>query len=263
MRGALFKGRSSVYAEAWLLGERIDARPLAGCDVLSLSPLTLRIGEDGIAVVFRFGAVVVFGDGDASEILTGIRPRVHAAFDEPESEGLEIHLGADAQERVGADGVLQLHALDLGVAHVVADVLAKSVVLAHYEETVSPVVERVEQMAEDLEQLRSPRAAKLVAAEMGRVLRAQLRTVGRVGVTEQPELTWEAPELERLHRVLSEQYDLLERDGLLSRKLDLLGRTGEIALDLLHNRRSHRLELYIVWLIVVEVVLIVYDIAAH
>jgi uncharacterized Rmd1/YagE family protein len=109
-----------------------------------------------------------------------------------------------------------------------------------------------ERMAEDLEQHRSP----LVAAEIGGVLRAQLRTVGRVGVTEQPELTWEAPELERLHAVLSEQYGLVERDLLLSRKLELVGRTGEIALDLLHNRRSHRLELYIVWLIV-------YDIAVH
>jgi uncharacterized Rmd1/YagE family protein len=252
----LFRGRESLEVEAWLLGERIDTRPLTPDDALSLSPLTLHTADGGLAFLFRFGAVVLFGGGDASEILERTRPHVHGAFSEPESEDLEIRVDPSAFERVGQDGVLQLRGLDLGVAHVVADVLAKSVVLAHHEQAVSPILERVERMAEDLEQHRSPRAAPLVAAEIGGVLRAQLRTVGRVGVTEQPELTWEAPELERLHAVLSEQYGLVERDLLLSRKLELVGRTGEIALDLLHNRRSHRLELYIVWLIV-------YDIAVH
>ena len=58
-----------------------------------------------------------------------------------------------------------------------------------------------------------------------------------------------------------------ERNGLVFdatlRKLELIGDTAQTLLDLLQNRRSLRVEWYIVILIVVEIVLTLYELFFH
>jgi uncharacterized Rmd1/YagE family protein len=83
--------------------------------------------------------------------------------------------------------------------------------------------------------------------------------VGRVEVTEKPEITWDDPKLDRLYERLSIEYELRERDRALSRKLELISHTAQTYLNLLQHRQSLRVEWYIVLLIVVEIVLFIYD----
>jgi uncharacterized Rmd1/YagE family protein len=96
------------------------------------------------------------------------------------------------------------------------------------------------------------------------VLLVQASTVGRVEVAEKPELTWDNPDLDRLYERLCVEYELHERDLALTRKLDLISRTAQTYLDLLQNRLSLRVEWYIIILIMVEVILLIYDLTlAH
>jgi uncharacterized Rmd1/YagE family protein len=94
---------------------------------------------------------------------------------------------------------------------------------------------------------------------IGRTLDIQQRMVGRVEVEEKPETLWERPDLERLHQRLAEEYELPERHRALERKLDLIARTANSLLTLQYNRRSLRVEWYIVALIVVEILITVGD----
>lgn len=80
--------------------------------------------------------------------------------------------------------------------------------------------------------------------------------VGRVEVTEKPELLWEHSELERVYLRLEDEFELHERHVALEHKLELISRT---AATLLQTNRSLRVEWYIVILIVVEIVLTLYD----
>ena len=82
--------------------------------------------------------------------------------------------------------------------------------------------------------------------------------VGRVEVSEKPELVWEHPELERLYLRLAEEYELRERDRALDRKLDVVTRTVETLLSLLQGRSALRVEWYIVALIIAELILSLY-----
>jgi uncharacterized Rmd1/YagE family protein len=82
--------------------------------------------------------------------------------------------------------------------------------------------------------------------------------VGRVEIGENPEILWDRPELERLYMRLIDEYELRERHRAIERKLELISRTAETALELLHNKRSLRVEWYIVILILVEIVLFLY-----
>jgi len=227
------------------------------------TPSTLGVGKQGHAILFRFG-VVVFLDTTAPEqasFIETIRQHVSGAFDEPETESVEIVIDPEKNEHMDSAGRLILHEPSLERVHLVANILAKSTVLAHYEQTVARVVEQVERMAETLRLGgRASIASRELVQQVGDVLLIQTRTVGRVEITEKPELTWDHPDLDRLYERLALEYELQDRDTALTRKLDLIARTAETYHDLLQNRQMLRVEWYIVILILVEIVLIVYDI---
>jgi uncharacterized Rmd1/YagE family protein len=142
----------------------------------------------------------------------------------------------------------------------VSHVLAKSTVLAYYEERVAAVFDRIECLASDFQRgVRRPSYGRELLRQIGDVLLTQAQTVGRVEVTEKPEMVWDDAALDRLYERLSAEYELRERDLALGRKLDLIARTAQTYLDLLQNRQGLRVEWYIVILILVEIVLILYD----
>jgi uncharacterized Rmd1/YagE family protein len=254
-------GLSSLRGVAWFLGERIDARAFATGGELGTSPVSVRTGKQGVAVVFRYGAVVMFAldAGEQDRFLAEVRPYVRAAFARPEQEEIEIRIAADDPERLGAEGTLALRDASLDRLQVVAHVLAKSAVLAHHEAEVSRVLDRIEALAEQLERSGSGLRGRAVQREIGSALRTQLRTSGRAEIADKPELTWDAPDLERLYAHLSEEYELRDRDRILGRKLDLMARTAQISLDLLYTRRGLRVEWYIVLLIAFEILLGLYE----
>jgi uncharacterized Rmd1/YagE family protein len=98
--------------------------------------------------------------------------------------------------------------------------------------------------------------------QIGGTLTAQIQTVGRVEVTEKPEITWDYPELDRLYERLSIEYELRDRDLALTRKLDFISQTAQTYLELAQTRQSLRLEWYIILLILAELGLSLYQLLA-
>jgi len=258
-----FDDRVAMHARALLLGERIDVRALDRGEVLASGPPVVAAGSRGCAVLFRHGAAVLFDLDPPEEVafLRNMAPLVTNPLDGPETEEADILIDADQRERIDPSGKLVLREASLERIQVVAEILAKSAVLTHYESRVATVFDGVEPLAVALKQgrQRTMRGRQLLR-QIGEVLEIQARTVGRVEVAEKPELTWDEPELDRLYERLAAEYELHDRDRALGRKLELIGRTAETLLDLLDTRRSLRLEWYIVILIAVEIVLILYDI---
>jgi uncharacterized Rmd1/YagE family protein len=262
----LFAGRARIRARAVSVGERIDTRALERGRALAPSPLTIPAGERGAAVVFRYGAVVFFELTPVEEarFLETLRSFVQGAFERPESEEAELSIDPEQDGRVSADGGIAIRDTDLQRLQIVAHTLAKSVVLAQYELRVQEVFEQVEPLAEALHKGRGSGArGPALLRQIGSVLLTQARTVGRIEVTEKPELTWDQPALERLYARLGEEYELRERDVALGRKLEVISRTAQTFLDLLYNRRSLRVEWYIVILIVLEIALTLYELFVH
>ena len=250
-----------VRARAFFLGARIDVRELERREAVALSPLTMRAGERGYAFIFRFGVVVLVGVTAEEEaiFLQTILPFVSGPFKGPETEEAEIAIDPEHTERVDASGILTLNIATVERLQVVSNVLAKSTVLAHYEGRVANVFDRIERLAEDLKRGIQPARGRELLSEIGDVLLIQAQTVGRVEVTEKPEITWDQPALDRLYERLAAEYELHDRDLALSRKLELVSRTAETYLDLLNSRQNIRLEWYIVVLILVEIGLALYQ----
>ncbi len=60
---------------------------------------------------------------------------------------------------------------------------------------------------------------------------------------------------------MADELEIRDRNVVLERKLDLIARTAKILLDLLQDRRTLRVEWYVVALIVFEIVLSLFQIA--
>jgi len=261
MSNDLFTGQSEVTVRALFLGQRLELRHFKNTHTLSLQPLTITVGGNGCAMLFRYGVVVMLGLSSVEEmsLLSELEHLIVEPFATAEDETISLELTKNDKEGVDAT-TIYLHGFDLERLQVVATILAKSVVLAHYEKSIAVSFDRIEPLASSLkERGRGQRGAKALLRNIGDILYIQGKMVGRVEVTEKPELLWERPELERLYLRLEDEFELHDRHLALERKLDLISRTAVTLLDLLQTNRSLRVEWYIVFLIVVEIVLTLHD----
>ena len=250
-----------ILVRALYVADYLDVRQFERTHVLSNQPLTLRIREDSYAVVFRFGTTVLFNVAphDESAWLRELLNYARDPLPEPVVEQTQLCVNPNAKEGIEGNR-LTVPELRLEHLQLVAAVLAKSVVLESYEKRAASTFERIEPIALGMVRLGS-RGIKTqdLIKHIGEVLIQQQRMVGRIEVSEKPDLLWDHPELERFYQRLDDEFEIQERDVALERKLELISRTAQTVLDVVNTQRSLRVEWYIVALIVVEIVLSLYE----
>lgn len=254
----LFNGATTVRARALYLGERIDVRALeATSRITPVLPLVVQAGEHGCAVVFRYGAVVLFHVAPMEEVtfLEGLKRMVGDPFPKPEVEEIEIRVVPDRPD--GLEGnVLTVVELSPERVQVVAEILARTVALARYESVMKESVAAIESWALALQKGQSAAALERnLIKNLGATIVIQSSMTGRIEIDDKPEILWERADLERIFLRLEDEYELKERDMALERKLALISSTAEMLLNLVDNRHSRRLEWYIIGLIVLEIVI--------
>lgn len=257
---SLFTGKSLVSAKALFLGERIDLHALELGEHLAILPLMVTAGEQGCAVLFRYGVMVLFGLSPKEQVsfLADIDPLIRDRFSQPETEVVELNIDPTVTRKI--EKVIRLPEFGLESLQVVADILAKSLVLEHYEASIAKVFDQIEPLASGLQhKAKSKPQGKELLRHIGGTLLIQQKMVGLVEIAEKPEILWERPDLERLHIRLAKEYELSERHLALERKLELISRTAETVLELLQHNSNLRVEWYIVVLIVVEILLTSYE----
>ncbi|MBE9156669.1 RMD1 family protein [Nodosilinea sp. LEGE 06152] len=260
--------RTDITVRAYFLGQSIDLRAIAQQrQIQAPLPALLMVsigepgGEEGQGVLLSYGAVVLFGLSEAAErgFIATLAPYIQAPFEQPETEAATIRLAEISSGKV-QDGLIFLSSLDDLRLQLVADVMAKSVVLAHYEIGAAAVFDRIEPYAAELQHQRQIRVrGDQLLKQIGQTLTIQHKIVGRVEIIDKPELLWEYPELDLLYQRLEDEYEIRDRHSALERKLDLVSRTAETVLDLQRQQTGLRLEWYVVLLIVIEVLLSLYD----
>lgn len=247
---------------ALLLGERLDTRGLERDDTIATNPLTLRIGRDGIAFLFRYGVVVFAGLSaiEEDDVVRSLGPRINEPASAPETDQLQILIKSGSDDQVDPSGAIILREPSPERLQIVANVLSKSLVLSHYESRIASAFDRIEPLAAQLQRTgRTGYQAIQLLQQIGGVLLTQHRMVGRVEIEEKPDVLWDHPELERLYARLEDEYELAERSRGLEGKLALINETVGTILDLVQNQRNTRLEWYIIGLILIEILLSIGD----
>ena len=255
---ALPDPRASNEVRALLLGAQIDMRLLTEF----VEAEELEAGQSGMVFVFRYGVAVFVGATPEAE--QAMLARLSAAIIEPvdvfEVEAALVQVAPDADEQVHSDGSILLHEASTARLLLTAIVLARSVILARDEMLISEAFERIEPLVRTMRtQGRAGLPARRVMQQIGEVLSTRHRMVGRAQIGEKPDLLWDHPELERLYARLEDEFELDERARAIDRKLDTLGDAADILLNLVQERRSTRLELAIIALIMFEIALTLYE----
>jgi uncharacterized Rmd1/YagE family protein len=253
-----------LTAHALHVGDRINTMGFEG-EALSAVPLAIRVGKTGIAVLFRYGVAVLIGLSaeEESGFLEKLKPRIGGRLARFEEETAVVALAGEAEDQVQAGGPIFLRDMMPERLLVIADVLAKSVVLANDEREVEKVFEIIEPFAKELaDHGRTRRDRKGILRLIGNALLVQQRVSGRVAIGEKPDALWDRPDLERLYARLEDEYELKERVDALNRKLEVVAETANTLADIIDTRRSLRLELIIVALIAFEILITFYQIYA-
>ena len=257
----IFDGRRTVHLRSICVGGDIDTRSLRKARNLSTSPITLKAGRSGCAIVFRYGAVVLFNVEPIEEtaFLTGLSPLIQRPAADPMTE--EVELALTAENREGVEGnIIFVPDFALPTLQVVAEVLARSVVLELFEGRVGTTFDTLQPMAAGLGKSRLTRINyRHLLGRLGEVLLDQQEMVGRIAVTDKPDILWDHPQLERLYARLNDEFEIPDRFEAVEAKLNLIGRTIQTSIDLVQSRRSLRVECYIVILIVFEIILTLYE----
>jgi uncharacterized Rmd1/YagE family protein len=254
-----------ITAHALQIGDRINTAGFEG-ELLSSTPLAVHVGPSGLAVVFRYGVVVFLGLSDEEErqFLERLSARVFGGITPYEEEWAKVQVAKEAEEPIPAGGPILVRELSLERLLIVADALAKSVVLARDEREVANVLDTIEPFARELATSgQTSRSRTALLKLLGNSLLVQHRVSGRVAVSEKPDVLWDRPDLERLYARLEDEYELSERDETLNRKLTVISDTATTLADIIDTKRSLRLELIVVFLIAFEIVITFYEIYAR
>lgn len=243
-----------------LLGERIDLRSRFAGEVLARHPLTVPVKGGGIAVLFRYGAVVLFDVAAAAQapFLEQVLALVWNRYEKPETEDVAVRIDPAIREGMQGNAVY-FESMSVERLQLVAAVLSQSLALAMYESRIAQNFDRIEPLARNLE-----RNGRILAnsselhKHIGAMLLSEQMMVGRVEISEKPDLLWDNPGLEGLYLRMESEFEIRERYVALERKLNLVSRTVQTVAELLHSKRSLRLEWSIVILIVIEIMLTLY-----
>lgn len=253
--------RRDLKARALLLGDRLDLKSYKIADCLATTPLTLEVdGDGGIAVLFRYGVVVLFGVARDVEarFIDRIRTQLTNPYLEPEIEEMEIH---NATKNLGVQsGAVSLDRISLEKLQIIADALSKNLVLALYEKKVAGEFDKIEPFAHELAMHgRVSAGSKNLLSKIGHMLLIQHRMVGRAEIGDKPETLWNFPDLAGLYASLEDEFELTERQAALDRKLGLISETAQTLADVWDNKQLHKLEWYVIGLILFEIMLSLYD----
>jgi uncharacterized Rmd1/YagE family protein len=256
---SLFGGASNLQIRALLVGSRVAPGSTETWRRIGETPLVLAAPSSGVAMLFRYGVVVLFGVApeDEPSLLNDLQVREPLA--RPEAENVELRIDGDHENgpRI-EEGVIFVPDENIQRLQIIAEALAKSVVLAHYESTIAAVFDRIEPLAQNLYDRGGAGNVRELLKHIGDALLSEHRMVGRVEVREKPEALWDNAELERFYPRLDREYELRDRAVALERKLDLISRTARTAFDLVQQRSYLRVEWYVVALIIVEILLTLY-----
>lgn len=250
-----------LTARALQLGERLDLKGLERADSFSKTPLAFTTPSGGTVVLFKSGAAVFIGLNPIEEedIVAGLAERLLDPLSEREIESVEVVIKGE-DDVVAANGAVCLKDAAPHRLLLIAEVLASAVSLSHDERRVGHAFERVGHVAESLKagQLSSGRQ-KEILSDIGEALAIQGHLAGRIGLDDKPDVLWEHPDLERFWMKLAEEFDLKSRANAITQKLSVIRDSAETLGGLLSTRTSHRLEWYIIALIMFEIALGLYD----
>lgn len=219
-----------------------------------------KISANKWFALVRYG-VIVLGNIDATEerkILKSIKSYIINPTTENPCESIEIKKTKGKEYLM--DGILFTKNLSTPLKQLIVVILARSVVLEFFEKQTDHILFQFGEITEFFkEKGRIRKSSKNLLKLVGTAMNIKNRAVSQMAMLDKPDLVWEDAELDLWYQRLEGEYEISERYTIVKEKIDTLFGDSEFILNYLENRRILILEVIIVVLIMIEVVILIYD----
>lgn len=246
---------------AVLIGNEINLKALTMHSSARKDSILTQLSDQSVAIVYPYGALVFFNATTAAtvELIGHCQRFASKLFSTPETEQFMVIIQPDQPEGIVQKKVI-INKVSKERFEIIGDALAKSLILEYHENRIGHLFDKVDPIAKSLkERGKLGYATSDILKHIGSSLLMSQEMVGKIQVTEKPQVLWEHDELEPLHAQLVEDLEILERQSSLERKIELISGTAQISLEVLQHSHGNRLEWYIIILIAIEISLQLYD----
>lgn len=231
------------------------------------------LGEESVGDVFYFdyGCVAFWGltEKQETDILHNIvRPCEENSLPpvEVEIDQFQFHYMANEKPHIQNDTITINHRLsnDHRIKLSISHALAQSTKLCVFEERVLAIVNNTRDLPETLAEtgkITLPR--KAIAQLIGKVFLQKSAVNLLSTVLDTPEFFWSAPDsLQVLYKKVNEYMELDDRVVVLNNRFQVLTEMLDMLRDHQNNSHTARLEWIVIWLIVIEVVVGLFECAS-
>jgi uncharacterized Rmd1/YagE family protein len=229
-----------------------------------LSPDTLgllaeRHGIDPRVFVYAFGSVVFLNCSAAT--VTRFLDRMgreSAQFVPGDALASDAFALTTGHDRVAVtNDFAEVPGNDPELVDSVCLVLAKSVALERIESRLDCVFDEIEHLIDFLAKGRLRYPDERMARLTSMILSLQYTSLSHVMVLDKPEFTWENVAADELYSTMANLFELRQRYREIQHKSETLLDVTQVFSTLSHARRSTRLEIIVIVLILIEVVIYV------
>lgn len=236
-------------------------------DFLILKDLQLQgiVNEttNKIVYVFPYGSVVFinFQHHEIMDVVNYIKklePEINAANVFAYEDDYKLEINLDEPPAINNDFMLVGTQSDYQL-EIVSTILAKSVSLEKNEIEVDTLLDRIENVVNNLNRGELGVSDEELAKMSARILSFKLNTISHIMLLDNPDITWNNEEASALYDELSVLFELKERYEKIRHKTETIMDITEAFSNLVHARRGTRLEWAIIILIVIEIILSLYD----
>ncbi len=260
----------TVSLQAYGFAETFKLKELLGCFAsaaearMDKDRIMATFGPQRLALVYDFGAVVFVGaePAERQRVLDALAAKLKPDPQRPIEESFLVETGSP-QIEVRFDRVM-VPELTLPVVEIVAGILAQSVAMDYYASDVAEIEAATARITQALTAKgRVPRNTRQLIRFIGQCIATRNEIVSTLALFDKPDSTWESEQLDRLWSGLHQMLELDDRYRLLEAKLRLFQENMEVLVDLTRTGQTLRLELIVAVLIVMEVVVMIWQMASQ
>lgn len=265
--------------KAFAVTNEIDLNKIAGeCNIrkkytweepLILQNEVLRLvlkeepGKEESILVFSFGSIV-FVNSPKQHIekfmhyLKRIKPDIDINRYDRFQDDYMLRV-AEGEEFEVTDQYVQIPNMELFHPELISTVIAKSVALERIEEQLGKILDDLESKIDNLEKGQLNVGNKELARTTSRIIRHEYNTIAYIMILDKPDITWINSDAEDFYDKLSMFFELNDRYEVIKSKTEILKSIIDGFATISHSIRGLFVEWVIVILIVVEVLLMLFD----
>jgi len=249
------------FAATFKLRELVHLFTVDGREPKVKERLLAQLGSDCYALAYDFGAVVFVNcpPHEQVRIIDELKRRLPPEPHPPLTESFIVETAPVATPEVRFDRVV-VPELTEGVVDIVALILAQSVSMDYYARDVESIEVETDRITLALQTSGRIGPVKELIRFIGSCIATRNDILSTLALFDKPDATWENETLDRLWEGMYRMLELDDRYKVLEAKLHMFQDNLEVLVDLTRQRQTLRLEVVVVLLILLETLVMVWQI---